>query len=224
MTQGRCLADRFWVLETIDASGATELCLARDAELGEQVALRLLGAALAGHWEALRDACRETRPLAHPHIARVFDFHRAGGAPFICREYVAGARIVDLAAESAADRLGALAQVAAALEAAHARGVVHGDLKASKILRDERGAIRVTDFRVAATLRAATSQTPRGAHASPQVRGGESPAAADDVYSLGVLTAQLLASEPLPRELGALLDAMRASARSARPHDLEEIR
>jgi tetratricopeptide (TPR) repeat protein len=114
--------------------------------------------------------------------------------------------------------------VAAALESAHGLGIVHGDLKASKVLRDARGSIRVTDFRIAVALRTAMSAAVVGDHLSLQVRTGETPVAADDIYSLGTLLAQTLAPASVSDELRVLIDAMRAEQRDARPTDLREIR
>jgi tetratricopeptide (TPR) repeat protein len=222
MIEGRRFADRFLILKTLGADGATEVCLAQDAQLGEMVALRVLNAPFSDQWEALRDACREARQLGHPHIARVFDFYRGADAPFICREYIEGASIADFVGHSTAERLAVFAQVAAALESAHRLGVVHGDLKASKILRDARGSVRVVDFRIAAALR--TAVPPAGSdHISPQVRMGETPTAADDIYALGAVIAQMISREGAPNELGDLIAALCAEQRSARLTDLREI-
>jgi serine/threonine protein kinase len=224
MMEGRRLADRFLILKTIGAGGATEVSLAQDAEMGELVVLRVLAAPFAGQWETLRDACRDARQLAHPHIARVFDFYRSEDTPFICREYVEGASIGDFAGRSNAEELVVFAEVAAALESAHGLGVVHGDLKASKILRDARGNARVIDFRIAAALRAVAPPATTGDHMSPQVRMGEAPVAADDIYSLGVLIAQTISPARAPRELGELIGAMSAEQRNARLTNLSEIK
>jgi serine/threonine protein kinase len=224
MMEGRRLADRFLILKTIGAGGATEVSLAQDAEMGELVVLRVLTAPFAGQWEVLRDACRDTRQLAHPHIARVFDFYRSEDTPFICREYVEGASIGDFAGRSNAEDFGVFAEVAAALESAHGLGVVHGDLKASKILRDVRGNVRVIDFRIAAALRAVAPPAAAGDHMSPQVRLGEAPVAADDIYSLGVLIAQTISPARAPRELGELIGAMSAEQRNARLANWSEIK
>jgi serine/threonine protein kinase/Tfp pilus assembly protein PilF len=223
MMEGRRLADRFLILKTIGAGGATEISLAQDAEMGELVALRVLTAPFADQWEVLRDACRDARQLAHPHIARVFDFYRSEDTPFICREYVEGASIGDFAGRSIDDEFVVFAEVAAALESAHGLGVVHGDLKASKVLRDVRGNVRVIDFRIAAAVRAVAPPATAGDHMSPQVRVGEIPVAADDIYSLGVLIAQTIPTARTPRELGELIGAMRAEQRDARPTNLSEI-
>ena len=224
MMEGRRLADRFLILKTIGAGGATEVSLAQDEQMGELVALRVLAAPFAGQWEILRDACRDARQLAHPHIARVFDFHRSEDTPFICREYVEGASIGDFAGRSTAEGLVAFAQLAAALESAHDLGVVHGDLKASKILRDVRGNVRVIDFRIAAALRAVARPVATSDTMSPQVRMGEVPLAADDIYSLGVLIAQAVSPARAPKDLLELIGAMSAKQRDARPTDLREIR
>jgi serine/threonine protein kinase/Tfp pilus assembly protein PilF len=224
MMEGRRLADRFLILKTIGAGGATEVSLAQDAEMGELVVLRVLTAPFAGQWEVLRDACRDTRQLAHPHIARVFDFYRSEDTPFICREYVEGASIGDFAGRSNAEEFVAFAEVAAALESAHGLGVVHGDLKASKILRDVRGNVRVIDFRIAAAIRAVAPPAATGDHMSPQVRMGEAPVAADDIYSLGKLIAQTISPARATRELSELIGAMSAEQRDARLTNLSEIK
>ncbi len=223
MMEGPRLADRFWVLKTIGAGGATEVSLAQDDQLGEWVALRVLSARFAEHWEVLRDACRDTRQLAHPQIARVFDFYRSEDTAFICREYIEGASIAELTGRSTTEGLAAFAQVAAALELAHGLGVVHGDLKASKILRDVRGDVRVIDFRIAAALRAVSPTAATSDPMSPQVRAGETPVAADDIYSLGALIAQTISPASAPKGLLELIGAMSAEQRNARPTDLREI-
>jgi serine/threonine protein kinase/Tfp pilus assembly protein PilF len=224
MMEGRRLADRFLILKTIGAGGATEVSLAQDAEMGELVVLRVLAAPFADQWEILRDACRDARQLAHPHIARVFDFYRSEGTPFICREYVEGASIGDFAGRSIDEEFAVFAEVVAALESAHGLGVVHGDLKESKVLRDVRGNARVIDFRIAAALRAVAPPAAAGDHMSPQVRMGEAPVAADDIYSLGVLIAHTISPARAPRELGELIGAMSAEQRNARLTNLSEIK
>jgi serine/threonine protein kinase len=223
MTEGRRFADRFRVLKVIDRDGTTEISLAQDEQLDEWVALRVLGVDFSDRWEILRDVCRSARQLAHPHIARVFDFYRCEDTSFICREYVEGANIAEASGHSTEERLRVFSQAAAALEIAHDAGIVHGDLKASKILRDVRGHARIVDFQIASALRVA-SPSYGGDHLSPQVRSGESPVAADDVYSLGGLIARSIPSTHAPRELTSLVGAMTEEKRQARIADLGEIR
>ena len=223
MMEGRHFADRFRILKTIGADGATEVSLAQDDRLGELVALRVLTASFAGQWEILRDACRDTRRLAHPNIARVFDFYRGEDSAFICREYIEGASVAEFAGRSNAEGLVIFTQVAAALELAHDLGVVHGDLKASKILRDVRGSVRLIDFRIEAALRTAVPAAGND-HISPQVRMGEAPVAADDIYALGVVIAQTIPPESTTKELSELIGAMSAEQPNARLTDLREIK
>jgi len=223
MMEGRHFADRFRILKTIGADGATEVSLAQDDQLGELIALRVLTSPFADRWEILRDACRDARQLAHPNIARVFDFYRGEDSAFICREYVEGASVAEFAGRSNAEGLGIFTQVAAALELAHDLGVVHGDLKASKILRDVRGNVRLIDFRIAAALRTAVPAAGND-HISLQVRMGEAPVAADDIYALGVVIAQTIPPENTTKELGELIGAMSAEQRNERLTDLREIR
>ncbi len=228
MTEGRRLADRFVLVELLDPTGSTELWLAEDLELGERVAVRRLAQPLQDHWERLRDACRAARSLAHPRIARVFDFHRGDDLPFLTREYVdTGARGA-WQGSARGELLAGLAQVCEALEVAHAQGVVHGDLKAEKILGDASGQLRVVDFGLAAALaepaREAGLVRSSSPLASPQVRAGRRPEAPDDVYSLGALLAASLPLAELPRELAERVAAMGADEAERRPRDLGALR
>ena len=100
MMEGRRLADRFLVLKTLGAGGATEVSLTQDERLGELVVVRVLTDPFADQSDILRAVCRDTRQLSHPNIARVFDFYHSEGAVFICREYVEGASVSDFAGRS----------------------------------------------------------------------------------------------------------------------------
>ena len=130
----------------------------------------------------------------HAHIVRVFEFHDEDLA-FYSLQFVDGPDIGVLSGAAPDEILPPLALVADALRYAHAKGVVHRDLKASNILLDHNGAPYLIDFGVAAT---------QGAHvgggsliaASPQQLEGEAPQPADDIFALGVLIYELVSGRP----------------------------
>ncbi len=232
MTAGDVLAGRFTLLEAIGAGGATTAWLAQDGETGGLVVLRVLAEPLAASAESLRDACLRARGLVHPNVARVFDFHRTDDVCFVSREYVEGVGVSTLAGRPRADVLAAMVAVASALEAAHAAGIVHGDLKATKVLRDFSGAVRVVDFGLEASLReaarAAGISAEAGGGSSPWGGAGTPPEPGDDVFALGRLLHETLGRArdggDAPAALMELVDAMRAQDPSARPGDLGRIR
>ena len=189
--------------------GAVWLAERADAQPRRQIALKLphLGWApgLAARLARERDILAS---LAHPNIARLYD---AGvdqlGRPYLALEYVDGVPI-DRYCESHAmtlrARLDLILQVASAVGHAHTRLVVHRDLKPSNILVTKDGEVRLLDFGIAKLLQdedggeateltriAGRALTPD--YASPEQIRGEPIGTASDVYSLGVVSYELLA-------------------------------
>lgn len=145
--------------------------------------------------------------LEHPNIARLYD---AGvdelGRPFMAMEYIEGQPIDGYCSHRACtlrDRIGLVLQVASAVAHAHARLVVHRDLKPGNILVSQDGAVHLLDFGIAKLLQGDTAQETRLTqwagraltldYASPEQIRGEPISTATDVYSLAVVTYELLA-------------------------------
>ena len=145
--------------------------------------------------------------LEHEHIARLYDAGvDAHGRPFLAMEYVEGEPIdahCGNRALPARERIGLLLQVMAAVAHAHARLVVHRDLKPGNILVTHEGNVRLLDFGIAKLLEgdrtqrtALTELSGRALtldYASPEQVRGEPLGTASDVYSLGVVAYELLA-------------------------------
>jgi tetratricopeptide (TPR) repeat protein len=188
--------------------GSVWLAERADGVLKRQVALKLprmaWGGGLAERLARERDILAS---LAHPHIARLYD---AGvdslGRPYLAMEYVDGQPIDVYCRErglSLRDRLGLLLQVAAAVAHAHARLVVHRDLKPGNILVTDDGQVRLLDFGIAKLMEGdrteETSLTQVNGraltldYASPEQIRGEPLGTASDVYSLAVVAYELLA-------------------------------
>lgn len=144
---------------------------AYDPELEREVAIKsvqLEGATEEQRHEFELNLAREARAsarLQHPHVVAVYDFFRAGDRAYIVMELVRGASLEAMLL--AGDRnnhreiLRVLRESASALDAAHAAGIVHRDIKPGNILFDETGRIRIADFGIARMLTGSDVQTMR---------------------------------------------------------------
>ena len=167
--------------------------------------------------------------LEHPNIARLIDGGVApDGRPFMTIEYVEGIEI-DRWAEARSlglrDRLQLLLQVCAALSHAHARLVLHRDVKPSNVLVTQQGRVRLIDFGVAAQLSGEDDAdlvaplTP--AYSAPEQFNGETVSVATDVFALGGLLCALIGGEPPQRNVDRTIAAL--PARIGRQRDLAAI-
>jgi serine/threonine-protein kinase len=160
--------------------------------------------------QQLADELRVLAGLEHPGIVRLLDGGFSDdGWPFLVMEYVRGQPIDEWCRARQADlptRIGLVRQVADAVAWAHARLVVHADLKPSNVLVDDEGRVRVVDFGIASRLGrdAPEHAHPVGralrcspAYASPEQLRGEPAAVASDVYGLGAVLYELLAGRRL---------------------------
>jgi hypothetical protein len=214
------LAGRYRLESRIALGGMGEVWRAADAVLGRPVAVKLLRAEYAGHPEAMtrfRAEAQRAAALSHPNIAHVYDFGEAtpGGAAYLVMELVNGP---SLAVLLAAGPLGpalvmdVLAQAAAGLQAAHAAGLVHRDIKPGNLLLSRDGLVKITDFGIAYAAGAApVTQTGMivgtPAYLAPERVAGRSAGPPSDLYSLGVAGYECLTGAPpftgVPAEVAA---------------------
>jgi adenylate cyclase len=177
---------------------------AEDLRLGRRVAIKILPDAAAGDRLRLERFHREARAasaLNHPNICTVFDVGTHRGRPFMVMEFVDGETFKKLAERPVAiETLAQLGgQVAGALGAAHAAGVVHRDIKPLNLMVRSDGLVKVLDFGLArlVSTSAMPAQSEDGiswtgmvmgtvAYMSPEQARGETVNAASDIFSLGV--------------------------------------
>ncbi|HEY6940439.1 protein kinase domain-containing protein [Dokdonella sp.] len=190
------------VQEKIGSGASAEVFRAWDAGLATPVALKLLRPEAAAAGLRSEEFLREGRLLARisqRNVLRVYGAAVHDGRPGIWAEWIEG-RTLDAIVESdgvLADREAAHVglELCAALAAIHAAGLVHGDVKASNVLRARGGRIVLADLGAAGTpdaLNASLRTQVTPAYLSPQSRDGAPRAAADDIYALGVLLHFLL--------------------------------
>jgi tetratricopeptide (TPR) repeat protein len=209
LASGDHLDPRFSLIRPLGQGGMAEVWLARDHELGEEVAVKIVPPGASEETIALlRRECQNARRLTHPNIVRVFDFHRGEERCFITMAHVDGRDLGALRGAPPAETVRVLIPLVDALGYAHGLGVIHRDLKADNVILDESGRPHVLDFGIAAVLAASAGRGRVGdekltvsgggsPHAmSPQQLDGAEPAPADDIYALGALLYELISGRP----------------------------
>ncbi len=153
---------RYLLQRCIGHGGMGIVYVARDQELGREVAIKLLRAELASDDRRLAEEARALARLAHPNVVTVFDVGVHEGQRFIAMEYVAGDTLRRWlgAPRTLREVLQVFAGAGRGLQAAHAVGLVHRDFKPDNVLVGDDGRPRVLDFGLARPPDGARSQPP----------------------------------------------------------------
>ncbi len=204
---GTSLNGRYRLLARIGSGGMSTVYRALDETLQRQVAVKLMNREVASDSDQLERFRREARAVAqlsHPHIVGVIDAGEDDGRPYIVFEYVEGEtlkeRIRRLGRLPVAEAVAYAIEIARALGAAHARHIIHRDVKPQNVLIDEEGAAKVTDFGIARTLEE-DGLTADGRvlgttdYVSPEQALGQHVNGQSDLYSLGVVLYEMLTGE-----------------------------
>ncbi len=188
----------------IGHGGMGDIYRATDEVLDRPVAVKVLAERFAED-DSLRarfrrEALTAARLSTAPNTVKIYDVGEHQGRPFIVMEYLPGGSLEDALHRgrvASGQALSWLEQAAQALDAAHASGVVHRDVKPANLLLHSDGAVRVSDFGIASvaglesmTLTGTVLGTAR--YISPEQAEGRPATAASDRYSLGVVAFELL--------------------------------
>jgi eukaryotic-like serine/threonine-protein kinase len=167
----------YHVQDLIGVGGMGEVYRARDTRLGRDVAIKVLPRLFSADPERLTRFDREARLLAslnHPHVAAIYGFEETGGIHALVLELVEGPTLAERLQRGpvpTAEAMRIARQIADALEAAHARGVVHRDLKPQNIKVKPDGTVKVLDFGLAKETLATTDDADRSPASAAAFKG-----------------------------------------------------
>jgi eukaryotic-like serine/threonine-protein kinase len=246
------LGNRYQILQLLGEGGMGAVYKARDCELDRLVALKIIRPSLALSSEILHRFKQElilARQVTHRNVIRIFDLGEADGVKFITMEHIDGETLkAILLREGKLTPLEAsniIRQVCRGLEAAHAEGVIHRDLKPQNIMRDAQHRIVVMDFGVAhlaeavevrparpASMRAPAMQahpdysqtgvlvgTP--AYMAPEQALGKETDARSDVFAVGIIFFELLTGQ-LPFKVNTPEMLLQRTREKAKPvHEID---
>ena len=203
------------VIAPLGAGGMGQVFLAEDSRLGRKLALKVLAPQSLPSRELIERFDREARSVSalnHPNIITMYDTGQIGGTRFIATEFIEGKTLRSLLGQGRMDvrqSLEIAAQVAQALGAAHAAGVVHRDLKPENVMLRHDGYVKVLDFGLAKLSGIGsrpghagddrTLETAAGIvmgtvqYMAPEQARGEESDARTDLFALGVVLYEMLA-------------------------------
>ena len=202
---------------------------ALDIELNRTIALKTIRREYAGNSAIIERFKQElilSTQVTHRNVVRIYDLGEAEGMKFITMEYIEGedlrTLIHDRKKVPAEEAVEIIRQVCKALDAAHAAGVIHRDLKPQNIMRDPNGRILVMDFGLARTLEG-DGMTQTGAlvgtmeYMSPEQALGKQLDQRSDIFSLGLIFYELLTGETPFRADSALASLIKRTQERAVP-------
>jgi tetratricopeptide (TPR) repeat protein len=201
---GTVLAARYQIIQTLGIGGMGAVYKAFDQQLTRVVALKTILPELAATPTALKRFKQEVllaQQIIHKNVVRIFDIGDDGGIRFITMDFIEGVDlkkvIVDRGKLPSAEAVAIIRQACQGLEAAHAAGVVHRDLKPQNIMVQGDGNIVVMDFGIAhsdqaqaVTKTGALVGTPE--YMSPEQAQGENVDGRSDIFSLGLIFYEML--------------------------------
>ena len=206
LVAGQLFAGRFEVLAPLGEGGMGVVYRARDRDLGDIVALKLVRSETMltdpNALERFKDEVRLARRISHRNVARTHDFGEADGIYFVTMEYVAGTPLKELL--KARGRLPVDAtvsvgkQLCRALEAAHDQGIIHRDVKPQNIVVAPDGLVKVMDFGIARAVERKKAMTQTGLvvgtpeYMAPEQLMGQTLDARADLFAAGVVLYECL--------------------------------
>jgi len=226
---GVVFGGRYEILRVLGQGGMGAVYQARDRELDRLIALKVIRPELATDPAILQRFKQElilARNITHKNVVRIYDLGEADGVRFITMEYVDGEDLRSLLRHhgklSASEAIPMIEQVCRALDAAHAEGVIHRDLKPQNIMRDKQGRMVVMDFGLARSL-GDSGMTQTGAivgtmeYMSPEQALGMPLDQRSDIFSVGLIFYELLTGKAPYQADTAIASLMKRTREVAKP-------
>jgi tetratricopeptide (TPR) repeat protein len=224
---------RYLLIERLGKGGMGEVWKARDLELNQLVALKMIRTELLedpGLVERFKHEITLARKVTHRNVTRIHDLGEVGGVRFISMEYLEGRSLKQFVRDEGPldeeKAIPILRGICEGLQAAHEAGVVHRDLKPQNILIDPNGGAHIMDFGIAfsgetsgLTQTGALIGTPE--YMSPEQVRGEKLDARSDIYSLGLIIYEMVTGD-LPFTGDTISSTMykRLSEKPRRPREI----
>ena len=210
LSSGTLVTDRYRIIRHLGSGGMGVVYEAEDLKLNVTVALKFLRSEDTGNHRRLElflNEVRLARQITHPNVCRIFDVGEVGDRHFISMEHVEGEDLASLLR-----RIGSLptdkalsiaVEVCRGLDAAHDRGILHGDLKPSNLMIDAHGRAKIMDFGLAkfgrpSSVRREVAGTPE--YMAPEQRRGEPLTVQTEVFGLGLLLYELFTGRRAHRD------------------------
>ncbi len=207
LTQGVVLSGRWEVLRPIGKGGMGRVYKAHDKALEEDVAIKVLRHQLVKDPEMARRFKSEiklARKVSHPNVCRIHDYGEDQGLLFISMEFIDGPGLKQRLQKppSVDEAFEMVLQIARGLGAVHGHGIIHRDFKASNIMVDQKGVVKLMDFGIAKDAFADTTGVTREGqvmgtpeYMSPEQAGGQKLDFRSDIYSLGCVVFEIFTGD-----------------------------
>jgi serine/threonine-protein kinase len=204
---GTVLSGRYKLEAKLGSGGMSTVYLAKDSTLDRDVAVKVMHREMSeqpDQLERFRQEARAVAKLSHPNVVAVIDAGEDGGHPYIVFEYVEGEtlkqRIARVGALDTQEALAYAIEIARGLTVAHARNMVHRDIKPQNVLIDAEGRAKLTDFGISRQLEQ-DGMTATGRvlgttdYVAPEQAMGHPVDPRSDIYSLGVVLFEMLVGQ-----------------------------
>jgi len=193
---------RYKNLQRIGRGGMGTVYRALDPAIGRTVAIKVLLVDDPQFRARFQQEVRAAGTLTHQHIVSIYDYGESEGRPYIVMEYVDGRSLADVLHDrfplTLAHRLRLVQQLCAALEYAHAHGVVHRDIKPANVMLDQHGDLKVVDFGISKIGEGQLTRTGNVlgtlTYMSPEQIEGGMVDRRSDIFSVGVVMYELVTS------------------------------
>ena len=202
LEEGKFIADRYEILAKAGAGGMSDVYKAKDHVLGRFVAIKVLKQEFAedvNFVTKFRTEAQSAAGLEHPNIVNIYDVGSESGMHYIVMEYVEGVTLKTYIEKKGSltykEAVSIAIQVGRGMEAAHAKNIIHRDIKPQNILISTEGKAKVTDFGIARAVSNNTiSADVMGSvhYASPEQARNGFVDAKSDIYSLGIVMYEMV--------------------------------